>query len=696
MWRINEVVKFDGKLYRILLILPGELVWICIESKTAQPEYVHELTLSSYIDESRLFRHEDPFAASNLIEPAFDSVEFRKRERNLQVIKPIIVDELCFDAKVRFERVEQVMLSKAASLSLCYKLLRRYWQRGQCPNALVPDYKNSGAPGIKRAAIGDTKVGRIRQYGDGKGVKVTEDIERMFRIVIEKYLLGDSKATIVATHRRFIDLFQQHRPDVPISECPTLRQFKYFYYREYSNVTRIVSRTNPSTYKKDIRPLSSTATIHALGPGSRYEIDATIADIYLVDEQDRTKIIGRPTVYLVVDVFSRMISGFYIGFDTPSYVVAMQAIVNACTDKTELCARFGEVVSADDWPCIGLPDVILADRGELMSHQIDNLISGFNIRIENAPPFRGDAKGVVERAFGVVQSEFKPYAPGVVEGKRTKKHGERDYRLDAALTITDFSQIILKTILFRNNYHVLDKYDRDEDMPPEIPSIPRELWNWGLQHRVGSLRQVDTRQLQIALMPRSRVTVSTFGVRMFEMFYSSPEILKEGWLHRDSDIQRPTGLEAAYDPSCADKIYLFPQAGGRIFWECSLTDKSRQFRGFTFWQVWAIQAAEKHAKANAKHNEDAMRRELDSFVQRTISAATKMTPVTKETNKERINQIRTNKKNARDLERQNRTITKGGEAMTPRANVVPLKSVEDDYSLPAFVPELFDNGEEGM
>ncbi len=28
-----------------------------------------------------------------------------------------------------------------------YKLLRRYWQRGQTPNALIPDYKNSGAPG---------------------------------------------------------------------------------------------------------------------------------------------------------------------------------------------------------------------------------------------------------------------------------------------------------------------------------------------------------------------------------------------------------------------------------------------------------------------------------------------------------------------------------------------------------------------
>jgi hypothetical protein len=55
---------------------------------------------------------------------------------------------------------------------------------------------------------------------------------------------------------------------------------------------------------------------------------------------------------------------------------------------------------------------------------------------------------------------------------------------------------------------------------------------------------------------------------------------------------------------------LFPQAGSRIYWECSLTDRSRQFRGLTFWQVWDIQAEEKHNKANAKLIEDAKRREL--------------------------------------------------------------------------------------
>ena len=151
--------------------------------------------------------------------------------------------------------------------------------------------------------------------------------------VIEKYILSADGLKTTVAYRRFSDLFEQYYPQVEKANRPTIRQFRYFYNREYKKAQRLEARTHPGIYKKDVRPLTSTATASVLGPGSRYEIDATIADIYLVDDEDRSKIIGRPTIYIVIDVFSRMIAGFYIGFDNPSYVVAMQAVVNACIDK---------------------------------------------------------------------------------------------------------------------------------------------------------------------------------------------------------------------------------------------------------------------------------------------------------------------------------------------------------------------------
>ena len=194
MWQINEVLQLDGKLYRILAVNSGKIVWICLDLDTARPERRAELEIISYFDEGRLFRHVDPFASINVEEPLVGSVAFNKREQGLLIIQPIIVDELCFEQKIRAQRVEQVRKSGIASVATIYKLLRRYWQRGQKPNSLLPDYKNSGAPGKMRAASGQAKIGRSRKFGDGEGMKVTPDIERLFRLTIEKPVahLGES------------------------------------------------------------------------------------------------------------------------------------------------------------------------------------------------------------------------------------------------------------------------------------------------------------------------------------------------------------------------------------------------------------------------------------------------------------------------------------------------------------------------
>jgi hypothetical protein len=629
MWLINEVLCFDEKLYRILSIHEGEIFWINLDDKKAFPELVLDLNLQALMDESRLQRSEDPFVNLQRIEPNFDSIEYRCREERYSIIQQIVFDNGCFERKERAQRIKNVEQSGVATKATVYNLLRLYWQKGQTPNALIPNYQKCGAPGKTRSDVGVHKAGRPRKFGNGQGVKVNTEIERLFRRTIEKYLLTPKAISVVAAFRRFTDLFEQYYPQITPENRPTIRQFRYFYDREYVQSQRLITQNEPGIFKKDIRPLTSTATAHVLGPGSRYEIDATIADIYLVDDEDSSKIIGRPTLYFVIDVFSRMITGFYVGLDNPSYVVAMQAIINACSDKTEICKKYNINISSDEWPCIGLPDVILADRGEMMSHQVDSLVSEFNLRIESAPPRRGDAKGIVESCFRTIQAEFKPYVPGIVQGNRVKKHGEKDYRLDATISISDFTEIIIRTILFRNNHHVMDKYDRSADIPSDVASIPLELWRWGLQNRTGGLRQANMEVLRVALLPRRKASLSPFGVNLWGMYYACSELLRSGWLHRSPDIKRPQHLEAAYDPGCADIIYFFPQENRRTYWTCALTDRSRQFRGLSFWQVWDIQAQEKHHKADKRLSEDVKRRELDAFIQEKLTSSLKKLPSVK-------------------------------------------------------------------
>lgn len=281
---------------------------------------------------------------------------------------------------------------------------------------------------------------------------------------------------------------------------------------------------------------------------------------------------------MVVDVYSRLIAGFYVGFENPSYVTAMLALVNAMIDKSQICQSFGYDIEPEDWPSIGLPDAILADRGELLGHQIEYLEQAFGVRIENTPPYRGDAKGIVERHFRTIQADFKPFAPGVVAGTTIKKRGGKDYRLDATLTLDEFTKIIIGSILHRNQSSVLVKYDRDPDMPDTLAPVPINIWQWGIQNRSGRLRNTSESALKLALLPRQKVTLSDYGIQCFGAFYTCRELLASGWLHRTGQ-QRPGPFMAAYDPAVTDIIYVFPDATKSDYWECSLTDRSREFRG---------------------------------------------------------------------------------------------------------------------
>lgn len=84
----------------------------------------------------------------------------------------------------------------------------------------------------------------------------------------------------------------------------------------------------------------------------------TVADVYLVSQFNRNWIIGRPVVYGVIDVFSRLVTGIYIGLEGPSWVGAMMALANAAMDKVEFCRNYGIEISAEEWPACHLPDAI--------------------------------------------------------------------------------------------------------------------------------------------------------------------------------------------------------------------------------------------------------------------------------------------------------------------------------------------------
>lgn len=648
MLRINDVYDNQGTKFRILSEFASGYIWINIESDVALPEYIELSLLKELIEQGECFLVDDPFKhlATIIEEPT--SKNATKRDANFQLIQSIITHAEFHNPSIRGDLINTIIGNHKTTKQTIYRLLRNYWQRGQTPNALLRSYnRKTEVRNIEK------KLGRPRKFTDGQGAIITDEVKRLFNLVINQNLLNKTQHSVIYAYRQFQLRFKSLYPKVADEDIPTLRQFKYFYDKQYVQSDRVVQRTEKKIYNKDIRQLQSTVNTHILGTGSKYEIDATIADIYLLSDSDRRSIVGRPVVYLVVDSFSRMVTGFYIGFENPSYATAMQAFKIAVTDKVEICRKFDIKIRQEDWPCVGLPETILADRGELLGNQIEPIEKNFSIRIENTPAYRGDLKGIVERYFRTIQAKFKPFtsAYGLVEGAKEVRRGGHDYRLDATLTISDFTQIILRSILIHNNTQQLVKYDREADMPADMPLIPINIWQWGIQNRTGKLRAVDADILSVALLPRKEATLSDLGLKVFGVYYQCKEITDKGWLYRKNSVNRPKSFQVGYELSDASKVYIFYEENSLKFWEATLADRSREFENCSWWEVWQIQTIQKRTTSKQAITSSLALAELEIQNLETLEHAKKRKNSSQESRASKISKIKENRQNEKKLER---------------------------------------------
>jgi hypothetical protein len=224
VFQVNEVVQLEDKFYRVLLTTNTHAIWIDIEDQKAFPDIVELSQLESLLLQEKATRVADKYGYVINLLPEPDSKEATIRDRNYQIIKPLIDDTKFYVKKIRAKHIAGILEAGEVSRPYLYKLIRRYWQRGQVPNALLPDYKNSGGKGQKRFAK-DKKLGRPRQIMEGTGALVNEPTEKLFRIIVDKYIFK-KKFSIARAHRKFKGLYDNIFPGVAESEKPTKLLFK--------------------------------------------------------------------------------------------------------------------------------------------------------------------------------------------------------------------------------------------------------------------------------------------------------------------------------------------------------------------------------------------------------------------------------------------------------------------------------------
>jgi hypothetical protein len=483
-----------------------------------------------------------------------------------------------------------------------YRLLYRYWLLGSIKNALLPNYMQSGGAGKPKTFVnGEINGKRPKYLGvplETKAKILSDEDKAAIKIGYALYKDNQVQCITDAYTRTLNKFYRSDNPvpgfsddDVnlkPLHELPKLTQFQYWGKKAFDDMTVFRSRKGERKWEKDHRPLVGRANQGVMGPCHRYEIDATIADVYLVSKFNRNWIIGRPVVYVVVDVFSRMIVGLYVGLEGPSWGGARQALWNAFSDKIEYCNRFGIQITAEDWPCHHLPQEICADRAEMLGNAAENLPSGLGIDLAFPPPYRPDWKAIVESRFRILNrlTQIK-WSPGGV-AERIKERGERDYRLDATLNMYEFTKIMVTSVLHYN------RYSRQPD--------------W-----------LDQELVYLHLLPRGKASVQAGGVYFSGMFYTSTTDLRSIRFAKARAKGRET-IDVWYDSNSPESIWIRNEDNSfsRLQWRAS----ESRYSGHRLEEIIDMLEIIKHQSPEKKYQELVGKVKLDEQIQSVLQSAT--------------------------------------------------------------------------
>jgi len=586
------------------------------------------------------------------------------RNRAWEVISSIAtLEPEIYYSKERAKYVKIVAQKYELSEKVIYKYLKRYWKRGKIANALLPDFDKCGGRGKERDAKG-VKRGRPRKHQDiaGIGINVDEEVQRIFRIAINRFYYSSVKHSLSMAYELMLKEYfnDGHRMmngrKMPLlkssSEVPTFGQFRYFFDKERNIKREVSSRFSPKKYEQEYRPVLGSSSTDALGPGSVFQIDATVADVYLVSRFNRKNIIGRPVLYIVIDCFSKLIVGLYVGLEGPSWIGAAMALANTARNKVSFCSQYGIDILEEEWPSHHLPQAILADRAEMLSSNAESLIMNLGITVKNTPPFRADWKPLVERYFKLTNERTKSLLPGAIDIDYMQ-HGGRDYRLDARLDLVQFTAIIIKCALLHNNHYHIGNYNKDQMMvPDEVESIPRKIWDWGIANRMGKLRRVDEEVVKLNLMPSDVGVVTAKGIRFKGLLYSSKSSMKEQWFTK-ARIGGSWKVPICYDPRNMNYIYIKKSA--TEFEKCYLLEYQTTFMNKCVEEIEYLIEWEKIQKAKSLDERLQAKAdfltEIEAIVEEAKSKTSKELLLSTESDTQRKKNIRQNRQIEKEINR---------------------------------------------
>ncbi len=444
------------------------------------------------------------------------------------------------------------------------------------------------------------KVAMLAPKDKDSDTSLTKD-EKNMRWALNKFYFSYEKHSLKTAYTMMLKAKYCDGNGELLPKYPTFNQFRYFYRKRKNNQTYFISRNGLTNYQRNNRPLLGDGVQeYAKAPGMGM-LDATICDIYLVNEYGG--IVGRPILTACVDTYSSLCCSYALTWEGGMYSLR-QLMLNVVTDKQELCRKQGINIDSHEWDSSMCPGVLVTDQGTEYVSNCFEQIAELGIKVVNLPVYRPELKGSIEKFFSIIQDLFRPFlkGKGLIEPD-FQERGAHDYRKDACLTLEQFEKVLIRCILYYNSQRIIENFPYTADMlENKVAPYASEVFSYGMNLEGVNLIKVDKRQLMLTLLPRTEGKFTRSGLIVNHVRYKNTNYA-EKYLSGGN-------VTVAYNPDDSSSVWLVDKGNYVEFTLIESRYKNKSFSEIEVMQtqkkkiVKSVEATNIQAKINlASHIE---------------------------------------------------------------------------------------------
>jgi putative transposase len=599
-----------------------------------------DITGELHIKEISSLEFDDKPLVNNKFIDSISDEDWKEANRRFAIIKPIIEVERGMDLEInKTLLVKNLSEENNVGYVTIYRWLSAYNTTGLL-SSLVPTKQNGGKDKSR----------------------LSKEVVLLMDDTIETYYLTAQKRSKKNTAIEVIRLCKNAGLDVPhpntiYNRIKILDKSRVLTKRlGHLEVSQKITPT-PGTYEDARNPLDVI------------QIDHTILDIIVVSEKDRTPI-SRPYITLAIDVYSRMVSGFYISLDPPGTLGTGICLSNSILPKEDVCAKYQ---LKSEWPLWGvMRNLHLDNAKEFKGKMLQRASEEYGFTINWRPKAKSRYGAHIERLLGTLSKKIHALPGTTFEEIRYRHNYNSEAR--ATMTLSELEKWL--------HIQIVDVYHNEKHTGINTSPLNRYLEGiYGSDRKEGigiSLMQFNPYKVRLDFLPFIERTIQRSGVVIDHINYYSDifkTYLYEKALQGSDRFVKKGGIANFIfkrDPRDISKIYFLDEKEAR-YAEIPYADMRRP--PMSIWEYRASLKKAQEYNPNIKITEDII-----------FEAYNRLREIEENS--------KTSKKEAKRVERKRKVDEFKDSLVRPTSNIIKEIVEEKAEVVPARVIEPFDFDEE--